>query len=259
MIKKLMCMIMSLLLIIATGAPAFADSEQLLDSANGEEIVDEVVEDILEEGDFTEEQEEEIAAEVEELYAVGVPVENIIDVDSNYDNELSYEVEYSDGITNEVAIDIDADDRIEIIFTENDIRDNLVYTDDGKIILNGEVVEPEECVDDELKEKVELSTGGVKWTTTKHTKKQATSYSSEALRGYSKNVKFSRKLSAFTVGAITSIMMSYLNLGGAIANAVCSYVAGDITVLRKTYPESHSMSYRKYVSSATKPKRQQDI
>lgn len=188
------------------------------------------------------------------LYSSYVPVNNIVDVVVDEETEdISYEVEYAEGITNEVSVNLDCEDGVELLFIENNIHDELIFANNGDIILNGDVVE--DVVESDYEDEVETSTGGVKWSTKKHTSKQATAYGKEGLRGRSSNVKFEKKLGAFTVGAITGIMMAKLGLGSVYTQAVVSYVAGDVASLKKSFPQSHSMSYKKYISSAIKPKK----
>ena len=78
--SKTIVLVVTLTLVLSVIMPSFAQSEPVPELTNGEELVDEVTEEIIEEGDFTEETQENIEEEVNLLFDEDFPVEDIVEV-----------------------------------------------------------------------------------------------------------------------------------------------------------------------------------
>ena len=142
-------MFISLTMIFATGIPAFAVGEELPSSVNGEDVVDEVIEDIIEEGDFTYTQEDQIEEAIEALDEADFPVENIEEaIDDN--GELIYEFDLGDDCVNYVTVNENSDDLLALSIEEGNLKNELVILDDGTLYIDGIKCNYENAVTEEI-------------------------------------------------------------------------------------------------------------
>ena len=97
-------------------------------------------------------------------------VENIDSVDTKKDN-IVYELSLDNGVIDKVSVDTESDGTITMNVTEDNKKDELIFSADGSIYLDGQKViyETEEINSSELSNQAEddsvltPSTGGIKW------------------------------------------------------------------------------------------------
>lgn len=249
--SKVIALLMTLILALSVTSLSFAQSEQIPELANGEELVDEVVEEIIEGGDFTTEEELEIADDVEAISEIGLDIGTIENVDAS-SGELVIAMEVTDEITDEITIDV-SDDAIIMEVSEGDKHDTVVFMDEGAIFLDGKqvTVETETSIGPNAN-LVTSETGGVKWYSTS----SAPSYLKKAkYKSYSKypdwtcaSVNFHKAISAISYSTAVGILAGVKGgfAGMAISGAI-GFFSSTLYELVNYDRKSQCISFKYYI------------
>lgn len=215
--KKLIIMFISLTMIFATGIPAFAVGEELPSSVNGEDVVDEVIEDIIEEGDFTYTQEDQIEEAIEALDEADFPVENIEEaIDDN--GELIYEFDLGDDCVNYVTVNENSDDLLALSIEEGNLKNELVILDDGTLYIDGikcnyenavteEIVFEKNSCKDTYKDNTVILSGYSQWT--KKCPRKVSKWGSSFQVSKINNLKLVRAVKFFTTLALSKYLSGF--------------------------------------------------
>ncbi|MBR2674097.1 MAG: hypothetical protein IKE52_01375 [Mogibacterium sp.] len=231
--NKIISLITAFTLIISVTASSFATDETFPKNVNGEEILDEVTEALIEGGDYSAEQEDEIADDVETLDGLGLNVECIEEVEDR-NGELTYMFAMSDEITDEIVVNQKGEAIVMDVF-EGDKHDEVVVRD-GRVFLDGKeiIIETEgnyiktSCAEDNYL--VVSETGGSEWyassnAPSKLTKAKYKAYSSTP-RWKTANISLTKSLVNITYGGIIAILSSAIP--GAFGITVTTGMSGFI-------------------------------
>lgn len=149
--ERLVALLMAFVLVVTmvpvVPAMAYVESDGLDDATESgiEEIADELCD-----GDVDEEFYEEVVDGLEDLESVGLESEYVTGVEES-DDGLVYAMELPEGTSADVTILEDDIDDISLLIEEGEISSTLTFDEDGRIYLNGvllefEVDEEEDCV-----------------------------------------------------------------------------------------------------------------
>lgn len=248
----LLSLVLSFMLVFTLVIPAFATAETLPDAVNGEDIVDEVVEEIIEDGDFTRSEEAEIEEDVEALYEIGVPIEEIESVDENND-ELVYVTEYNDGTVNEITVEETSGDEVVMNVVEDNIENEFIVTADGKMFVDGNEIkfDDDSNIEDAYSEEdvMMLNTGGWSWSTSKPSKIK--SYANlNKLNWSCRSVTFSTAI----MGITTTVIIAALTKKCPDAGLGMGCVSAIVSAFKSSDPYSKGLSYKVYIGTAVSPK-----
>lgn len=142
--NKVIALLMSLTMVLSMTSLSFAQSERIPELANGVEEIDETIEEIIEEGHFTIEQEDDIWEDESLLEAFGQSVAYADDVIVE-DDEIVYEYNLPNGNTAEM-IPSDTDEGAVLEIEEEGIINTLLLTDDGTLYIDGVEVIVDETI-----------------------------------------------------------------------------------------------------------------
>lgn len=236
--------------------PTFAGTESLPSNVNGEEIVDEIIDEIIEEGDFTRKEEKEIIEDVEALDEVGIPVESIDNVEIK-NGDATYSIEYSNGITDDVTIDELNNDDIIISIVEDEKCDELCFSSDGAIILDGNLVtfETSSIIENAYDYNCDFATssGGYKWYTTAGapSKMKSAKYGSYSNNWVCSSVSLQKSIGCITYSAFISILSGSscgaVKLAKGVAIGFSSSAYFELINYNK---KSKNFSYKTFVARA---------
>lgn len=133
-----------MLLVFSTFAVTFAGTDDTTQVATGEENTDAVADEIIDEGDYTVEQEDEIADDVDTLDELGIPAESI-DKATEENGDIVYSVDAADGVTSDNIVGTDSNGSVSLDITEGTLHNEVVIEDSGRIYIDGkEIVVTEE-------------------------------------------------------------------------------------------------------------------
>ncbi len=242
----------------------------------GEENVDAVVQNLVEETEELEGLEDEVYDDLEVLGSLGFDPE-IVEGAQVDGEDVIYTYKITDDCVNEVAVE-QTEDAVVMQVTEGDIQNEVVFNDDGSVYLDGEEViyEIEEAdadaVDSNIQDAVgevavdsdiqdaetiqdmdaedsELtqSTGGWKWSASKPGKIKK--YGSYKAGWKCANVKFAKKIRDIAASTLLSLLFKNRDFGKAASNLISAMDA-----LKKSDPYSKGVSYKTYSAKAVSPK-----
>lgn len=242
----------------------------------GEENVDAVVQNLVEETEELEGLEDEVYDDLEVLGSLGLDPE-IVEGAQVDGEDVIYTYKITDDCVNEVAVE-QTEDAVVMQVTEGDIQNEVVFNDDGSVYLDGEEViyEIEEAdadaVDSNIQDAVgevavdsdiqdaetiqdmdaedsELtqSTGGWKWSASKPGKIKK--YGSYKAGWKCANVKFAKKIRDIAASTLLSLLFKNRDFGKAASNLISAMDA-----LKKSDPYSKGVSYKTYSAKAVSPK-----
>ena len=254
--EKVISLLMTFALVISFTITSFAQTEQLPEFTNGEEVIDEIVQGIIEDGDFEESQESEIFEDIEILDSLGLDINNIENVDV-VNADIVYSLEINEGITNEIFIEQEAETIIMDVI-EGEKHDTLVLEEDGTMYLDGKqvIVETEEFFDMEEATTVTFSeTGGTKWYKQSEapSKLKKASYKSFPKNPSYRNgnVNLNKALRNIAYATIIAIMLEALT-GGTwkviAAGGVKSFTGAALIELCTYNPNSKNISFKDYIA-----------
>ena len=228
--EKVISLLMTFALVISFTITSFAQTEQLPEFTNGEEVIDEIVQGIIEDGDFEESQESEIFEDIEILDSLGLDINNIENVDVVND-DIVYSLEINESITDEISIEQEAETIIMDVI-EGEKHDTLVLEEDGTMYLDGKqvIVETEEFFDME----------------------EATTVSFPKNPSYRNgNVNLNKALRNIAYATIIAIMLEALT-GGTwkviAAGGVKSFTGAALIELCTYNPNSKNISFKDYIA-----------
>lgn len=247
--------------IVATISIPVVNAQEALPA--GEENVDAVVRNLVEETEELEGLEEEVYDDLEVLGSLGLAPE-IVEGAQVEGEDVIYTYKLSDDCINEVAVE-QTDDAVIMQVTEGEIQNEVVFNDDGSVYLDGEEViyemeesgedvtdsnvQDAETIEDMSDEGGELmqSTGGWKWSTSKPSKIKK--YGSYKLNWKCASVKLAKKISETATTALLSLLFKNSDMGKAASNFI-----SDMDALKKSDPYSKGLSYKTYIAKAVSPK-----
>lgn len=250
--KSIIAVMISMSMVLAVGTHAFAVEDTGLES-DGTEVIDEVVENVVEDEDFTEDEEESIAEDIEIMDELGLHIEDIERVEGE-DEDFVYEMPVTDDLVDEISVEQDIDGTVTMNVTEGEIDNELVITPDGTVYLDGneviyeveEVTLPDEELDDEIS--VVPSTGGITWykpskapSNVKNAK-----YGSYSVSWRCSNVKLQTAIKNIAFNTIVGLLTPGLS-GGIVGFTSSVYYE-----LTQYNPKSKNISYIDYVAKAKK-------
>lgn len=229
----------------------------------GEENVDAVVRNLVEETEELEGLEDEVYDDLEVLGSLGLAPE-IIEGAQVEGEDVIYTYKLSDDCINEVAVE-QTDDAVIMQVAEGEIQNEVVFNDDGSVYLDGEEViyemekvgedvtdsniQDAETIEDTNAEEGELtqSTGGWKWSKSKPSKIKK--YGSYKLNWWCASAKFAKRISEFATGALIGALFK-----GVFSGAAVGVLISAMDELKKSDPYSKGLSYKTYIAKAVSPK-----
>lgn len=140
MYTKITAVLLSMSMVSLLGMESFA--AETLNNTNqsmGMEPIDQVVETLMEDNTIAPKYEKVIEEDIETLDSLGLPVENIDSVDTKKDN-IVYELSLDNGVIDKVSVDTESDGTITMNVTEDNKKDELIFSADGSIYLDGQKV-----------------------------------------------------------------------------------------------------------------------
>lgn len=230
----------------------------------GEEVIDEVVEDLVADDCELEDMEDVVYEDLEMLDSIGLDVNTIVDTTVNDEEEVVYDLELTDTITNEISVE-KMDDGILMNAVEGEKENELLIQDDGRIYLDGkEVVMEEDTLEDEeyLEDKgnsdtnFTQSTGGWYWyesgkAPSRVKKAKYKPYPSKPTSKCS-NIKLREAIGSVAISVLVAIFVTYITGGsgaitlsgtgqGALASIMSAFITYD--------PRTKNMSLKYYVAN----------
>lgn len=226
--SKVIAILMTLTLMMSMTMTSFAQSEQIPELVNGEEEIDEMIEEIIEDGFFTTEQEDEIWEDELLLEAFGqsVAYADAINVENE---EMVYEYELPNGNTAEM-IPNDTDEGIVLEIEEEGINNTLLLTDDGTLYIDGIEVIVDETISygEETLDDLEISKSAT-WDQTKNPCPKKTWVYKYTSKNY--DIRIGKTFKVIGVAALAIVMAAACpELGASIATTVAGALdaIGDI-------------------------------
>lgn len=233
----------------------------------GEEVIDEVVENVIADDQAIEEFADEIYRDLEMIDSLGLNIEQIVNATVNADEMIQYDLELTDTITDTITVE-KRDDAIIMNAVEGENENELIIQDDGAIYLDGKriVIEEDEenleCKDDldyENSSNINItqSTGGWYWYESGKAPDLAkkASYKSYPTSPTSKcaNLALHEAIKSIAIGVLVSILVNYLTGGsGAItlAGTGKDTLAGILTGFVSYDPTTKNLSAKYFVAKS---------
>lgn len=254
MYTKITAVLLSMSMVSLLGMESFA--AETLNNTNqsmGMEPIDQVVETLMEDNTIAPKYEKVIEEDIETLDSLGLPVENIDSVDTKKDN-IVYELSLDNDVIDKVSVDTESDGTITMNVTEDNKKDELIFSADGSIYLDGQKViyETEEINSSELSNQAEddsvltPSTGGIKWYAASKapSKLKNASYKSYSVSWKCSNLKLQKALGNITYSTVCGLLKEG-PLGGAAGFATAAF--WELVTADKS---SKNISYIDYVAKA---------
>lgn len=223
--KKLFSTILSLVLVLSYSAFGFAETG----------TAEPIKSDAIEQG-----VKKKIADEKKMFEIIGINADELILRHDGSSNKSEYMMTFEDGITNNIEISKTSNKEIRLDVFENDIHDIIMYSNDGTMTVNGEVVD------------FGNSIGGIspRGRTSVYSKKPQKGKSADYTKyssTYKKtNINAKNKIKGLATGTIATIIAHALSasLPGSIAISTLGTLASDLKSAAEKYaPSSAYMSY----------------
>lgn len=237
---------LGMLLVFSTFAIAFAETDETSQVATGEENTDAVTDQIIAEGDYTIEQEDEIADDIDNLDSLGIPIDNIDDVSEEHEGML-YSVKMTNTVTDKINIDEQNNGDIVMDIDEGEnIHDELVVKENGDMYLDGNKI----IVENESNNENVTPSIYYTWYTAS---KVPSRIKNEPYGSYSRtwvcsNINLQKAIRDTSIGAILGVV------NGGVPGAAWGGAAAAIQSLRYIGGKSKHMSYMDYTARGKRHK-----
>ncbi len=208
--------------------------------------------------------------DLENMESIGIQTDNIISYQVDTDESISYSYSVTNEISSTISLDEDADGNLTIDIVEDSLHNILVFSDDGRLYLDGEEVTISESIveaplpiefDENITDNIlleespenRLSANGYDYIYTKTPPRGTYASDYTIYQGVTtvNSVKMQQKYRYITITALGLVLSFALNscvwIAGAVSGILLNEIAGELKTLgERACPDAAFFSYRLY-------------
>lgn len=262
-LKRLTSITLIVSLVVSSSVP-YIRAKASSYNDTGEEVIDEVVEELIAKNQELEDMEDALYEDLEMLDTMGLDAETIVDTTVDGKETIVYDLKMTDIITDEVTVER-SDDAIVIHAVEDEKENELLVQDNGDIYLDGKkiIIDEDSVNNGEHSEEEEnfnadiiQSTGGWHWyeSSKAPSKLKKAKYKPYPTSPTSKcsNIPLHNAICNVAISILVSLLVTYLSGGtGAItlASAGKDSLAGIIAGFVTYDPNTKNFSAIYYIAN----------
>ncbi len=261
-LKSLTSIVVITALVVSSSVP-YISVEAASYENTGEEIIDEVVEELIVEDQGLEDMEDIVYDDLEMLDSLGLDVEAIVDTTIDDEETIVYDLKLTETIIDQITVER-IDGAILMNAVEGNKENELLIRDDGTVYLDGKkiIIEQDDFEDvgylkeDSSDTDIVQSTGGWHWYESGkapgNVKKAKYKPYPTSPTSKCSNIQLHTAIRNVAIGVLISLLVTYLTGGsGAItlAGTKKDTISGIVTAFVLRDPNTKNMSAKYYISN----------